>query len=104
MTGCRRLWALLISLPREAAIWKADTQGWSQELELQALQAEVVDSWGRIIYQTLHGLLAGKSPRWQPDPLVIDHEGRPRAAEAQQMQKPERDPEKIAKFFGRLRR
>lgn len=64
--GCRRTWALVRGLPRDAATWREDGAWWSQETELAAAQIEVADRWGRAMAQLL-----GAKPSALPPPIEI---------------------------------
>jgi hypothetical protein len=99
-SGCRRLWALIESLPPDAATWRVDLRGWSLADELAAQQIETVDLWGRLTFQALHGLLAGKRPKQMPDPIRIEHPGRVLRREPKPV---ERDASNIRQFFNKMK-
>jgi hypothetical protein len=76
-TGCRRLLALIAGLPEDAAVWRQDKPGWSQQDELLATVAEAIDAWGR---QIVLAVQCGPLKRPQLPPALVDlqHPDRPR--------------------------
>jgi hypothetical protein len=84
--GVRRLFALVQGLPLDAATWREE-RTWTQRDELAALQVELTDVWGRLIFSALGGKPKGK-------PLRI-------ARPAQQAEEKQitSDPGEIARWF-----
>jgi len=62
-------------LPPDAAAFREDQPGWTQQDELLATLIEVSDAWGRQIVATLVALHGGKV-RF-PDPMRVRHPDRP---------------------------
>jgi hypothetical protein len=77
----RRMYALITGLPDDAAVWRADKRGWSQQDELLATQTELLDQLGRRFVYWLQVIAApsyrGLTAR-VPDGLLhpIEHPGR----------------------------
>lgn len=86
-------------LPEEAATWREDRPGWSQQDELLATCAELIDAWGR---QLLSALVAvhGGSIGSLGEPLRIGH---PDREEPEPEPPPKRavttDPSRISAFL-----
>lgn len=77
--GVRRLWALVNGLPRDAAVWREETQ-WSWERELAAALIEVHDMWGRNL-----ALLSGAKKKSLPKPIRVPRPGREHEARGRRM-------------------
>lgn len=84
--GLRRLWALILGLPPEAATWRKEYQ-WTWSHELAAANIEVLDGWMRVFARMMGARELGK-------PVQI-----PRPGEIEK--KPTNDPVVIRRFFAR---
>jgi hypothetical protein len=79
----RRMLALIKGLPDDAAVWRPDRTGWSQQDELAAMQIELHDQATRALVYWLQVVVQSQAPRFRarlPDPMVgpIEHPDRPR--------------------------
>ena len=98
--GCRRLWALVSSLPEEAATWREGKPVWTVQDELAAQAVERADVWGRLTFAAVARLGGVKiSDSKLPKPPQINHPGRTAAQGGKK--KPERDPKVIRAWFQR---
>lgn len=60
--GLRRLMVLIEGLPRDACVWREE-MSWTNRDEMQALGLELLDLWGRAIFEGLGGKVRGESFR-----------------------------------------
>lgn len=93
--GCRRLFALLVGLPEDAAVWREEMGGWSRQDELAAVAVEATDFWGRVLAQ-----MWGAKDHELPDPVRIEHPDRVREAPAPKGNVVT-DPREIAAWFAK---
>lgn len=68
----RRIRALLTGLPIDAAVFRADTGGWSSETHLLAMLTEIAWETTRAIYASAPGRRKGAK---LPDPLRLPRPG-----------------------------
>lgn len=90
--GVRRLVVMLKGLPPDAAIWRDQQKGWTQQDEWFASLLELTDSWWRNLFTAF-----GKKP--QGKPLHVDRPG-----EAEERRRLASDPAVIRRVLGGLPR
>lgn len=88
----------MTALPVEAAVWREERPAWTQQDELLATCAEVVDSWGRQLLSALVAVHGGKL-EGKAEPLRIRHPDRPEPEMEEARSQPKSDPAEIAAFL-----
>jgi hypothetical protein len=78
----------------EAAVWREDKPGWTQQDELIACLIETTATWGQHMVHALIAVHGGRPPRVKP--MRIEHPDRDKAEEEEVTT----DPVAIASFFG----